>query len=950
MMRFFVLLLCLPFNLTAQLNESFSDNNFTTAPQWIGDDDKFIVNSEQQLQLNDTDAGTAYLSTACNIVEEANWTFRVQMGFNPSSSNLARVYLISNNSQLIEASTAVFVELGNTADNICLYKVENGEKELLVEGLAGRLSLSGVDALVQVSRNANTWQMDVDMGSGWITEGTATYEHNSPSAYFGWYCKYTKTRADKFFLDDIVVDGLPFSDKTPPIITYFELINGSRMQLRFNEPLDESSITNDNFSLANSGRHPSSYTYSGDNLELTLFFDPIIGDNDAEQLVVKDIKDMAGNSIEPVSFEFSYQVTRINSLKLINTSTLELHFTKPVNTEGFTNAIFIIDDHSADFSNIELIDPTTFRISLTKALINGQTYQLTISNIIDAIGDIIPEKTSSIVFYQPKRFDVVFNEWMADPTPSMGLPEVEYIELLNTSEFELSLHNWKLWINNKQVTLPEATLSAGAMICLLNSADANSWTEDVPAIFVKNMPALSNIGYDLVLSDADDNIMDAFRYSSAAIPGEGFKREGGWSVERIDPLNQSGQTDNYHWCMNLSGGTPGALNSVYRENPDIQPPDISQCVLQSDSALLITFDETMQLTDNISFEIEPSLTIQRQESDSVFLRELTIHFSEPLRVNNAYRISAIKISDWAGNPMHLEHPRLFGVPDSLEKNDLLINEVLFNPYPDGADFVEIYNQSDKIIDVSELYLAEINRDNIEKLHAVAHSNHLLLPQSYMAITLDIAQIKQFYNCKDEMALLEAKTLPSYPDQEGIVALTNKQGIILDAFNYSEQMHFDLLKDKEGISLERLSWEKPANDASNWHSAASTAGFATPGYINSQTAEPYNPELDAKTVSVTPEIFTPNGDGTTDFLNIYYTAEETGAIGTIRIYDSYGNEVRYLVNNQTLAQNGYFTWDGLDEQSVALAPGIYIIYFQCTYASGKTVEERLTCVISAQNTN
>ncbi|MBR8535556.1 lamin tail domain-containing protein [Carboxylicivirga sediminis] len=950
MMRFFVLLLCLPLNLTAQLYESFSDNNFTTAPQWIGNDDKFIVNSEQLLQLNDTDAGTAYLSTACNIVEEASWTFRVQMGFNPSSSNLARVYLISNNSQLIEASTAVYVELGNTADNICLYKVVNGERTKLLEGVTGRLNLPAVDILVRVSRTANTWQLDVNDGNGWISEGTVNYEYNSPSAYFGWYCKYTKTRADKFFLDDIVVNGLPFSDKTPPIITQFELINGSSMQLSFNEPLEESSITIDNFSLANSGRQPSSYTYSNDNLELTLFFDPIIDDTDAEQLVVKNIKDTAGNSIEPVTIEFSYQVTRINSLRLIDTSTLELHFTKSVNANGFMNAIFTIDDYPIRIGDIKTISPTIYSVTLAEALNNGQTYQLTISNVTDAIGDIIPEKTSSIVFYQPKRFDVVFNEWMADPTPSMGLPEVEYIELLNTSEFELSLHNWKLWINNKQVTLPAATLPARAMICLLNSADADNWPEDVPAIFVDNMPALNNTGCELVLSDADDNIMDAFRYSPAAIPGEGFKREGGWSVERIDPLNQSGQKDNYHRCMNLSGGTPGTINSVYRGNADIQPPNIAQCVLQSNSTLLITFDETMLFTDNISVEIEPSLTIQRQESDSVFLRELTMHFTEPLHVNDAYRLSAIGISDWAGNLMHLEYPLLFGVPDSLEKNDLLINEVLFNPYTDGKDFVEIYNQSDKIINLSDLYLPEINEETIEKLHAIDNINQLLLPKSYVAISQNIAQLKQFYSCKDETALLEAQTLPTYPDQEGIVALTNKQGIILDVFNYSEQMHFDLLKDKEGISLERLSWESPTNDATNWHSAASTAGFATPGYTNSQTTEPFNPELHAKTISVTPEVFTPNSDGTTDFLNIYYTTEETGAIGTIRIYDSYGNEVRYLINNQTLAQTGYFTWDGLDEQSAALAPGIYIIYFQCIYASGKTVEERHTCVISAQNTN
>ncbi len=102
------------------------------------------------------------------------------------------------------------------------------------------------------------------------------------------------------------------------------------------------------------------------------------------------------------------------------------------------------------------------------------------------------------------------------------------------------------------------------------------------------------------------------------------------------------------------------------------------------------------------------------------------------------------------------------------------------------------------------------------------------------------------------------------------------------------------------------------------------------------------------MSVQPEVFTPNGDGIDDRLYIHFNIDEPGATATIRIYNSNGTEVRYLVNNQTLADNGYFIWDGLSENNSILQPGIYIIYFQCIYPTGQIIEEKVTCIISAQS--
>ena len=189
-------------------------------------------------------------------------------------------------------------------------------------------------------------------------------------------------------------------------------------------------------------------------------------------------------------------------------------------------------------------------------------------------------------------------------------------------------------------------------------------------------------------------------------------------------------------------------------------------------------------------------------------------------------------------------------------------------------------------------------------------------------------------------------MPSLPDNEGTVAIGNHKGQLLDVLAYSNKMHFDLLKDEEGVSLERLALTRATNDQSNWHSAASTVGYATPSYQNSQQAQVSG--TSNSTFSVTPEVFTPNGNGSDDMLYIHYNNTEVGGTATIRIYNSEGIAVKYLANNESMAMAGYFVWDGLSDKGEALPPSIYVIYIQSQYPSGKLIEEKLSCVIGTEN--
>lgn len=946
-LRFFLLLAIASTNTTAQINESFNDGNFNTNPTWTGMESDFKVTSSGELQLNASSAGESFLVSSSQAIENATWECYIRMDFNPSSGNFARLYLASDNADLNLIQNGLYVEIGSTQDNICLYKVEKGIKKKLITGATDRINHSPVSIRIKVQRKGNEWFLQSDTGNDYTNEGTVNYSPLFESKYFGLYCKYTSTRKTKIFFDDIVVTGDPYKDKKPPQVSLFKLLNGSEIQLTFNKKLDERSITNQCFLLKNSKRHPDKLKWNKEDLSIALIFNPVLNDVVDEELLISALKDINGNTIKDVTFTFSYERTKIAGYKLLNKNTLELVFTKAIPPENFTNIRLMIDGNSVPITSFsDTADQKIYRVTFGYELDEGSYYTFTFSHLLDAMGDKVPLMTANLSYYFAKRFDVVINELMVDPTPSMGLPETEFIELYNTTEHAIDLDNWILDINGKRAGLPAAKILPHSYICLAPSSSFDLWTNMYNTIAIPNWPALTNTACNIVLYNNSYKVMDAYRFNRNKTIGEPFKTDGGWSVERIDAGNVSGEADNYHWSINLSGGTPGVTNSVNRKNKDTKAPNISKIELLNDTMLQINFSETMLLFDELRFGIKPNSIDYIQSIDTVFLNYVRLHFHRALPVNQICQLNQLNITDYAGHQLVLDDPLLFGLTDSLEAGDILINEVLFNPYPNGVDFIEIYNTSHKIIDVSDIFLATVNEGQTQKLYQAGTTKHMLLPQSYLVLTTNKTILQEQYLCKNPSALIEINTIPSMPNDAGTVTIANSKGQIMETFTYNRKMHFNLIKNDEGVSLERLSLTQATNNASNWHSAASTAGYATPGYLNSQTKQETN--VPEHTFSVSPEVFTPNGNGNNDLLYIHFNNTERGGTASIRIYNSNGYLVRSLVNNESMASNGHFIWDGLSDTGEALQPSIYIIYIQCVYPSGKLIEEKLKCVIGVEN--
>ena len=242
-----------------------------------------------------------------------------------------------------------------------------------------------------------------------------------------------------------------------------------------------------------------------------------------------------------------------------------------------------------------------------------------------------------------------------------------------------------------------------------------------------------------------------------------------------------------------------------------------------------------------------------------------------------------------------------------------------------------------------MYIATRNSTGaISSLKKLSEQPFYIFPHTYLVVAEDANTLLKNYLVKNPNAVLILSSLPSFPDDKGTVVITNFQGEVVDELNYEDDWHFDLITNSEGVSLERIDSEKPTQSADNWHSAASTVGYGTPTYKNSQFKQENN--IDA-TIEVSPKIFSPDNDGIDDVATIQYQLNETGYVANITIFDANGRLVRHFVKNATLGLKGKWNWDGLDEKGRKLLVGNYVIYIEFFNLQGKKKQFKNVVVLA-----
>jgi hypothetical protein len=327
-------------------------------------------------------------------------------------------------------------------------------------------------------------------------------------------------------------------------------------------------------------------------------------------------------------------------------------------------------------------------------------------------------------------------------------------------------------------------------------------------------------------------------------------------------------------------------------------------------------------------------------------KKTKLKMASPILPNTIYHCTiAGNVKDCAGNLITSGNSLPFGLAMPAIANDVVINELLFDPSTTCVDFVELYNRSHHIIDLKDLRIGSMDTitQNLINTEKITDDGYLLFPQSYVVLSENEFAIKQHYQTTQPQAFYDVIDLPSMNTDADVVTLSDKNGLIIDNVIYSNQMHFPLLVNTKGVSLERIDFNRASNDKTNWNSASEHVGFATPAYQNSQ----YLQSDGGSGFSLMNPLFSPDNDGYNDVLTIHYALNENGKIGNIYIFDNKGRPIKHLMRNQPLTQEGAISWNGINDDNEKAAIGNYLIYIELFDLSGKLNRYKLICTLAGK---
>jgi hypothetical protein len=624
-----------------------------------------------------------------------------------------------------------------------------------------------------------------------------------------------------------------------------------------------------------------------------------------------------------------------------NLNTVSILFNEYIDT---TTAIF-----TSNYSlTPSLLSPTTVEIdSINKRLIHlkyatalsaGVLYNCSISGVTDLATNVMTLTNKTL--YIANKNDIVINEIYADPDSTItSLPNAEFIEIKNVSTQIINLNNWKLYdastIGDNGAVFPNISLLPNEYAIVCDWDDTLRFQPYGKTISMNSFPSMNNSDDELLITDNFDRAINYVNYTDKWYKDDA-KKSGGYTLERIDPSKACVGEENWKASVASIGGTPATINSVDSIVSDTTLPMLLRAKFIDNKTIELLFNESIDESSALlisNYTVDNGLTIASLNASSYTSQTVLVTFTTDMNVGTVYTISLNNLKDCSSNIIGLSNATQFGIPQTLTANDIVINEVLFNPATGGYDFVELYNRSNKIIDLKNVKILEQDPTDLSYTDntVITTSSFLLMPSSFVVLTENTQNIIQTYYVQNPGALLAVAGMPNYEDNEGIVEIYFNL-VTIDKLHYDNAWHYALLDIEDGVSLERINYEDSTQKQSNWHSAATTVGFATPSYKNSQFIGNVNSE---DIITIEPEIFTPDEDGDKDVATINFTLDKPGYMLGIRIYDANGRLVRTLINNELVADKGRYTWDGINDNKEKARVGIYVIYTDVFDASGKT---------------
>ncbi|MDF1671969.1 MAG: lamin tail domain-containing protein, partial [Vicingaceae bacterium] len=376
----------------------------------------------------------------------------------------------------------------------------------------------------------------------------------------------------------------------------------------------------------------------------------------------------------------------VDSLVVVNTTNLDVYFNEGVDlTTSQTLTNYTADGGLGNPTNAQrdVLDSSIVHLTFATAFTNSQPYNLTITNVEDTASNAITsivEPFIYVVIIVPNAGDVLINEIFADPSPQVGLPGEEFVELYNKSNNAYILNNWQFVNTTTPKTLPNFALLPNSYVILCDVNDTNLYSSYGDVIGISSFTALTNGGDSLTLMDDNSNVIDIVAYDISWY-NDPSKDDGGYTLELINPKHPCTSSVNWIASADVAGGTPGTQNSVFDTLPDTQNPIISNVDIISATQLNVVFNEIMDSASlaNATYAINNGISV----TGSVINpnnQEVGLTVSPALDSSTVYTLTITGGNDCSGNSLN-PNTINFGIGKAPLKYEVVITELFPDPSP-----------------------------------------------------------------------------------------------------------------------------------------------------------------------------------------------------------------------------------------------------------------------------